>query len=115
MGWCWLIISSRINFDLFLFASLFKFVIKSSKKGKKLSPKDLGPLDLTKNLFVRIFRQSYRTGSEAISTGFFQGSSKCVEYNSAAKRLLKYQLTLWTTLLLFTDAVYGNPSLKLYS
>ena len=69
-----IIISSRISFNLFLFASLF--VIKS---GKKLSPKDLGPLDLIKNLFIRIFRQPYRTGSEAISTGFFQDFSKCVE------------------------------------
>ena len=39
-----------------------------------------------KNQFVRIFRLSYRMGGEAISTGFFQGSSKCIEYNSAAKR-----------------------------
>ena len=32
------------------------FVVKSVKKDKKLSPKDPGPLDLTKNWFVRIFR-----------------------------------------------------------
>ena len=47
MGGLWLIINSRVSFDLLLFVSLF--VVKSGKKGKELSPKDPGPL---KNQFV---------------------------------------------------------------
>ena len=44
LGGCQLIISSRGtgSFDLLL------FVVKLGKKGKKLSPKDPRPLDLTK-------------------------------------------------------------------
>ena len=38
VGWRRLISSSRVSFDLLLCASIF--VVKSAKKGNKLSPKD---------------------------------------------------------------------------
>ena len=50
---------SCVSFDLLL------FVVKSGRKGKDYHLKDPGPLHLTKNQFVRIFRQSYRAGGKA--------------------------------------------------
>ena len=77
MGRHQLISSSRVSFDLLLFVSLL--VVKSGKKGENYHLNILGHyIHLTKNRFVRIFHQSYRVGGEAISTGFLQGSSKCV-------------------------------------
>ena len=61
----------------FCLASLF--VVKSGKKGKKLSPKVPGPLDLTKKSVCTNLSQSYHADGEAISTGFFLGSVKCAE------------------------------------
>ena len=67
MGGHWLIISSHINFDLLIFASLFVV-----KLGKKLSLKDPGPLDLTIiNWFVR---ESFTNHIARVTKPYLQAS-----------------------------------------
>ena len=63
-----LISSSHVSFDLLLFASLY-LLLNRLRRVRNYHLKILVKVESS-------FRHLYRAGGEAISTGFFQGSSK---------------------------------------